>query len=75
MVRTEFEAKENTFVIAVEETAKLWEEESVRLEQKVTCYDHVAPMQWRHLNVFNKECVIICALPGAAAPWMARSIV
>jgi hypothetical protein len=20
-------------------------------------------MQWRHLNVFNKECVIVCALP------------
>jgi hypothetical protein len=23
---------------------------------------HVEPMQWRHLNVFNKECVIVCAL-------------
>ncbi|MEY3535254.1 MAG: hypothetical protein RLZZ582_830, partial [Verrucomicrobiota bacterium] len=20
-------------------------------------------MRWRHLNVFNKECVIVCALP------------
>ena len=29
----------------------------------MTCYDHVEPMQWRHLNVFNKECVIVCALP------------
>jgi len=83
-VRTEFEAKENTFVIAVKETAKLWEEESLRLDQKVTCYDHVAPMQWRHLNVFNKECVIVCALPrGRCAldgkvyrvtpPWEGRS--
>lgn len=84
MVRTEFEAKENTFVIAVEETTKLWEQESSRLKQKVTCYDHVAPMQWRHLNVFNKECVIVCALPrGRCAldgkvyrvtpPWEGRS--
>ena len=30
---------------------------------KVTCHDHVEPMQWRHLNVFNKGCVIVCALP------------
>lgn len=63
MISTEFEEKENTFVIAVEETPKLWEEESRRLEQRVTCYDHVEPMQWRHLNVFQKECVIVCALP------------
>ncbi len=20
-------------------------------------------MQWRHLNIFNKKCVIVCALP------------
>ena len=40
-------------MICVEETAKLWEEESARLGQRVSCYDHVAPMQWRHLNVFN----------------------
>ena len=84
MVRTEFEAKENTFVIAVEETTKLWDQENSRLKQKVTCYDHVAPMQWRHLNVFNKECVIVCALPrGRCAldgkvyrvtpPWEGRS--
>ena len=29
----------------------------------MTCHDHAEPMQWRHLNVFNKECVIVCALP------------
>jgi transposase len=84
VVSTEFEEKNNTFVIAVEETPKLWEEESGRLEQKVTCYDHVEPMQWRHLNVFNKESVIVCALPrGRRAddgrvyrvtpPWEGRS--
>lgn len=63
VVRTEYEGKNNTFVICVEETAKLWEEESARLGQRVSCYDHVEPMQWRHLNVFNKECVIVSALP------------
>ena len=63
VVRTEYEEKENTFVICVEETAKLWAEESAKCGQRVSCYDHVEPMQWRHLNVFNKECVIVSALP------------
>jgi len=63
VVRTEFEQKEQTFVICVEETERLWPEESQRCGQEVSCYDHVEPMQWRHLNVFNKECVIVSALP------------
>ena len=57
---------------------------SARAGTPVTCYDHVEPMQWRHLNVFNKECVIVCALPrGRRAndgtvyrvtpPWEGRS--
>ena len=84
VVRTEFEEKEQTFVICVEETAELWPGESQRCGQTVICYDHVEPMQWRHLNVFNKECVIVCALPrgrrkgdGAVyrvtPPWEGRS--
>jgi len=63
VIRTEYETDKNTFVICVEETAKLWEEESAKWKQRVTCYDHVEPMSWRHLNVFNKECVIVTALP------------
>jgi transposase len=63
VVRTEYETDENTFVICVAETPKLWEEESAKCGQRVTCYDHVEPMGWRHLNVFNKECVIVTALP------------
>lgn len=55
VVRTEFEEKEQTFVICVAETERLWPEESQRCGQEVICYDHVEPMQWRHLNVFNKE--------------------
>jgi transposase len=63
VVHTEYEEANNTFVICVEETAKLWEEESTKWKQRVTCYDHVEPMGWRHLNVFSKECVIVTALP------------
>ena len=74
----------SAFVLKVEETPDLWPEESARAGTPVTCYDHVEPMQWRHLNVFNKECVIVCALPrGRRAndgtvyrvtpPWEGRS--
>ena len=78
------EASSSTFVLSVKETAELWPEESARAGTKVTCHDHVEPMQWRHLNVFNKECVIVCALPRGrrgddgkvyrvTPPWEGRS--
>lgn len=81
---TEYETKRQTFVICVAEIEALWSQESARLGEKVTCYDHVEPMQWRHLNVFNKECVIVCALPRGrrsldgtvyrvSPPWEGRS--
>ena len=84
VVEARLEASSSTFVLKVEETAELWPEESARAGTPVTCYDHVEPMQWRHLNVFNKECVIVCALPrGRRAndgkmyrvtpPWEGRS--
>ena len=63
VIRTDYESDKNTFVICVEETPKLWDEETAKWGQRVTCYDHVEPMSWRHLNVFNKECVIVTALP------------
>jgi transposase len=84
IVSTDFEVERNTFVICVTETEALWPEESARCGQTVTCYDHVEPMQWRHLNVFNKECVIVSALPRGrrsqdgkiyrvTPPWEGRS--
>ena len=84
VLSTEYETKENTFVICVGETEALWIEESAKQGQAVVCYDHVEPMQWRHLNVFNKECVIVSALPRGrrsqdgsvyrvTPPWEGRS--
>ena len=58
-----YEETEDRFVIEVEETAALWAEETGRVGFEVRCYDHVEAMEWRHLNVFSKESVIICALP------------
>lgn len=63
MISATFDTTKDRFVVEVEETAKLWPEESARLGTTVRCYDHIEPMEWRHLNVFNKESVIICALP------------
>ena len=84
MVESRFEAESSTFFLKVEETPELWPEESARAGTPVTCHDHVEPMQWRHLNVFNKECVIVCALPRGrrgddskvyrvTPPWEGRS--
>jgi transposase len=84
VIRTEFEVERNTFVICVTETEALWSQESAACGQTVTCYDHVEPMPWRHLNVFNKECVIVSALPRGrrsqdgkiyrvTPPWEGRS--
>lgn len=84
VVSTDYEVERNTFVICVRETDALWPEESARCGQTVTCYDHVEPMQWRHLNVFNKDCVIVSALPRGrrsqdgtiyrvTPPWEGRS--
>jgi transposase len=65
VTQTRYEASSNLFVISVEETPQLWEGERCPRDgaQPVVCHDHVELRRWRHLNVFNKECVIECALP------------
>ncbi|MFM2167534.1 MAG: hypothetical protein RIS79_1905 [Verrucomicrobiota bacterium] len=83
-VEVRLEASSSTFLLKVEETPDLWPEESARAGTPVVCHDHVEPMQWRHLNVFNKECVIVCGLPrgrrsddgkvySVTPPWEGRS--
>jgi transposase len=63
VITASYEESQNRFVIQVEETPQLWKAESNRVGFEVSCYDHVQPLEWRHLNVFNKEAVIICRLP------------
>ncbi len=63
VLEARLEARSSIFLSKVEETPHLWPEESTLAGTPVTCHDHVEPMQWRHLNVFSKECVIVCALP------------
>ncbi len=61
---------ENRFILRVREKAPLWEGERCPHdgEAGITCYDHVAEMRWRHLNVFNKACDLVCALPRGRCP-------
>ncbi len=84
VVAARLEANSSTFLLKVEETPDLWLEEIARSGTPVTCHDHVEPMQWWDLNVFNKECVIVCALPRGRRsnhgkvhrvppPWAGRS--
>jgi hypothetical protein len=63
VVEAQFEPESSTFLLKVEETLYLCPEEGVRAGTPVGWHDHVELMQWRYLNVFNKECVIVCALP------------
>lgn len=62
-VEARLEASSSTFLLKVEETPELWPEDSDRAGTPVTCRGHVEPLQWRHLNFFNNECVIVSALP------------
>ena len=63
MVEARLDANASALVLKMEATPDLWPEEDARDGTPVTCCDHIEPMQWRHLNAFNKECVIVCALP------------
>jgi transposase len=58
---------EGGVLIRVEETAAFWKEaRSIHVEDgAVKCYDHIDDVCWRHLNVFEHRCDIVCCLPRA----------
>jgi transposase len=59
-----FEPASGTVFLEICETPKLWD--LVRCPQDgglVFCYDHTEILTWRHLNVFQHRCEIICRLP------------
>ncbi len=63
VVEAQLEASSSSFLLKVEETPDLWPEESAPAGAPVICHDRIEPTQWRHLNEFNKECIIVCILP------------
>jgi hypothetical protein len=40
----------------------VWQKDGARSCTPLTCLDHVESVLWRYLNLFNKECVIVCNL-------------
>jgi len=61
-----YEPEAGTFYIVLRETAALWRKERCdRDGGEVFCYDHVGPVRWKHLNIFNQACVLQCDLPRA----------
>ncbi len=56
IVESSYIEAESRFILRVREKAALWESEWCPHDRAdgITCYDHVAEMRWRHLNVFNK---------------------
>lgn len=62
-MRLDFDATSGEVSLWIEETALLWAGECIRFKQKITCYDHVEEVQWRHLNIFEHRCTLHCRLP------------
>jgi transposase len=59
-----FERERSTLVLEIRETEELWKQQRCPKDGgRVTCYDHVETVTWRHLNVFQHPCEIQCRLP------------
>ena len=68
LVEARLEASTSTLLVEVEEAAAFWPEESARGEIPVTCHDYVEQMQWRYLDFFKNEFVIVCDLHASRTP-------
>ena len=59
-----FRKDDNTVEIHIQETPSIWER--VRCKEdggQQKAYDHLEARRWRHLNIFQYRCEIVCALP------------
>ena len=64
VVESRFERASGTVFLEIRETAKLWDLVCCPKDTSaVFCYDHTEVLTWRHLNVFQHRCEIICRLP------------
>ena len=64
VVASRFEPASGTVRLEIRETPRLWESARCPKDTGLTsCYDHTAPLTWRHLNIFQHRCEITCRLP------------
>jgi hypothetical protein len=69
VVRCEYHRAQSKVTLEIRETSELWQVERCPHDGgRVTCYDHTEPLRWRHLDVFEHECEIVCPLPRGALP-------
>ena len=62
----QFNPQLNSFFIVIRETDALWLNERCPMDGgHVSCYDHVGLTKWKHLNIFNQSCFLLCDLPRA----------
>jgi transposase len=61
--RCQFDAAAGEVRVWVEECPGFWAAETDRQKQTVRLYDHTPEMEWRHLNVFEHRCLLLCRLP------------
>jgi transposase len=54
--------------ITVVEQEHFWRVECSRQCQNVRLYDHTPELAWRHLNVFEHRCNILCRVPRGVRP-------
>ena len=75
MVVEWFEPESTTLLVKVGEDAGIMVKESFRAGTLIVWHDQVESMQWQNLNVFNKEWVIVSALPQGDITMTARCTV
>jgi len=64
VVESRFDQQSGTVCLEIRETERLWEGVRCPKDTNVaTCYDHTEVLTWRHLNIFQHRCEIICRLP------------
>jgi transposase len=64
VVECEYDRVQSKITLEIRETPSLWQIERCPKDGgRVSGYDHTEPLRWRHLNVFEHRCEIICRLP------------
>ena len=64
VVECEYDRAQSKITLQIRETPSLWQIERCPLDGgRVSAYDHTELLRWRHLNVFDHQCEIVCHLP------------
>ena len=66
VVECEYDRKLSKVRLSIRETKEVWKHVFCAKDGgDCSCYDHTEELAWRHLNVFEHSCEILCRLPRA----------